>query len=126
MAAESEEAVDSNSAASGPILSLSEHCRAFLEMKHYQEVCREIGSERLMAGATGTERVRSSAGKMRRRSSVRKSWMDVMAGRDYIGKLCIAVITCFRRVHVTCAAPALTLIKTCLLVITSGIKVWKI
>ena len=42
--AESEETVDSNSAASGTVLSLSEHCRAFFGMKHYQELCREIGS----------------------------------------------------------------------------------
>ena len=58
-----------------------------------------------MACAIGTKSVCSSTGKMRRRSGVRKSWMDVMAGRDYIGKFCSAVNTCFRRVHVTCAAP---------------------
>ena len=57
-----------------------------------------------MAGATSTKSVRSSTGKMRRRSGGWKSWMDVMAGRDY-PKLCSAVNTCFRNVHVTYAAP---------------------
>ena len=99
MAAESEEATNSNSATSGPVLTLGEHCRAILGMKPYQELCREIGKDRVMAGATSTEGVRSNTGKMRRRSAARKSWMDVMAGRDYIGKLSSVVTSCFRRVH---------------------------
>lgn len=55
-------------------------------MKSYKELSRELGRERLMDGAAGTES--SSAGKMRRRSGGRqKTWMDVMTGREYLGKL---------------------------------------
>lgn len=66
--------------------SLTAQCCAFLRMKSYAELSRELGRERMMEGEAGTES--SSAGKIRRRSGGRpKSWVDVMAGRDYLGGL---------------------------------------
>lgn len=61
--------------------SLTAQCCAFVRMKSYAELTREW---KVMEEAPATES--SSAGKMRRRSSGRlKSWVDVMAGRDYLG-----------------------------------------
>ena len=71
---------------SGAVPSLTAQCCAFLNMKSYAELSRELGRERMLQGEVGTES--SSAGKIRRRSGGRqKSWVDVMAGRDYLGKL---------------------------------------
>ena len=68
----------------GVVPSLTAQCCAFLRMKSYAELSRELGRERLMEGEAGTEC--SSAGKIRRRSGGRqKSWVDVIAGRDYLG-----------------------------------------
>lgn len=61
--------------------SLTAQCCAFVRMKSYAELTREW---KVMEDAPATES--SSAGKMRRRSGGRlKSWVDVMAGRDYLG-----------------------------------------
>ena len=71
---------------SGVVPSLTAQCCAFLRMKSYAELSRELGRERLMEGEAGVEC--SSAGKIRRRSGGRqKSWVDVIAGRDYLGGL---------------------------------------
>ena len=62
---------------SGAVPSLATQC---LRVKF-----GELGRERLLDGEAGTEP--SSAGKTRRRSGGRqKSWVDLMAGRDYLGK----------------------------------------
>ena len=68
------------------VTSLSSQCCAFLRMKSFEDLGRELGRERLMdCEPAGSET--SSAGKMRRRSGGRlKSWVDVMAGRDYLGR----------------------------------------
>ena len=73
-------------AGQGMVPSLSSQCCAFLRMKSFEELGRELGREKLMdSEPAGTES--SSAGKMRRRSGGRlKSWVDVMAGRDYLGR----------------------------------------
>ena len=62
----------------GAVPSLTAQCCAFLRMKSFEELGKEMAE-------AGTEP--SSAGKMRRRSGGRqKSWVDVMAGRDYLGR----------------------------------------
>ena len=72
----------------GVVSSLTAQCCAFLRMKSFEELGRELGREKLLMAsesAAGTDP--SSAGKMRRRSGGgrQKSWVDVMAGRDYLG-----------------------------------------
>ena len=71
----------------GVVTSLTAQCCAFLRTKSFEELGRELGRERIMeCEASGT--ATSSAGKMRRRSGGRqRSWVDVMAGRDYLGQL---------------------------------------
>lgn len=68
----------------GVVPSLTAQCCAFLRMKSFEE----LGKEKLLMAteAAGTEA--SSAGKIRRRSGRgrQKSWVDVMAGRDYLGE----------------------------------------
>ena len=72
----------------GVVPSLTAQCCAFLRMKSFEELGRELGKEKLLMAteAAGTEA--SSAGKIRRRSGGgrQKSWVDVMAGRDYLGE----------------------------------------
>lgn len=90
MEAEKEEAENTLLAAdttSGVVTSLTAQCCAFLRMKSFEELGRELGKERMMdCEASGTES--SSAGKIRRKSGGRqKSWVDIMAGRDYLGQL---------------------------------------
>ncbi|CAI8018881.1 Ankyrin repeat domain-containing protein 54 [Geodia barretti] len=76
----------SSSGSFGVVPSLTAQCCAFLQMKSFEELGRELGREKLMGGeaAAGTEA--SSAGKIRRKSGGgrQKSWVDVMAGRDYL------------------------------------------
>jgi hypothetical protein len=76
----------SSSGSFGIVPSLTAQCCAFLRMKSFEELGRELGREKLMGGeaAAGTEA--SSAGKIRRKSGGgrQKSWVDVMAGRDYL------------------------------------------
>ena len=68
--------------------SIQSHCfsrRVVLRMKSLAELSKELGMERLMEGEGGTDA--SSAGKVRRRSGGRqRSWVDIMAGRDYLGQ----------------------------------------
>lgn len=70
---------------SGAVPSLTAQCCAFLRMKSFEELGKELGKDKLKEGGGGTEA--SSAGKIRRKSGGRlKSWVDVTAGRDYLSK----------------------------------------
>ena len=60
-------------------------CARFHIMKSFEELGRETWERLIIKDAeVGTET--SSAGKIRRKSGGRqRSWVDVMAGRDYLG-----------------------------------------
>ena len=58
-------------------------------MKAYRELSAEIGRSRLLQHSDGGGTQASQAGKIRvrgRRAGSQRSWVDTVAGRDYLSK----------------------------------------